>query len=97
MIFKTSLSFHGVVGALVHYASALVQRLAASPFLRIAQAASRHSRQFSAERDSRFVLQSYAEKPALSSAAWANPALNLAPFSRWTLRDTAAQRRLALR
>ena len=26
-----------------------------------------------------------------------NPALNLAPFVRWTLRDKAAQRRLALR
>ena len=26
-----------------------------------------------------------------------NPALNLAPFSRWTLRDKAAQRQLALR
>jgi hypothetical protein len=26
----------------------------------------------------------------------ANPALNLAPSSRWTLRDKAAQRRLAL-
>lgn len=26
-----------------------------------------------------------------------NMALNLAPFSRWTLRDEAAQRRLALR
>jgi hypothetical protein len=26
-----------------------------------------------------------------------NPALNLAPFSRWTLRDKAAQRRLAIR
>jgi hypothetical protein len=26
-----------------------------------------------------------------------NPSLNLAPFSRWTLRDKAAQRRLALR
>jgi hypothetical protein len=26
-----------------------------------------------------------------------NPALNLAPFSRWTLRDKAAQRRLAPR
>ena len=26
-----------------------------------------------------------------------NPALNPAPFSRWTLRDRAAQRRLALR
>ena len=27
----------------------------------------------------------------------ANPALNPAPFGRWTLRDKAAQRRLALR
>jgi len=27
----------------------------------------------------------------------ANMALNLAPFGRWTLRDEAAQRRLALR
>ena len=27
----------------------------------------------------------------------ANPALNLAPYGRWTLRDIAAQRRLALR
>ena len=26
-----------------------------------------------------------------------NPALNLAPFGRWTLRDKAAQRRLAPR
>jgi hypothetical protein len=26
-----------------------------------------------------------------------NPALNLAPFGRWTLRDKAAQRRLARR
>jgi len=26
-----------------------------------------------------------------------NPALNLAPFGRWTLRDKGAQRRLALR
>jgi hypothetical protein len=26
-----------------------------------------------------------------------NPALNLAPFGRWTLRNEAAQRRLALR
>ena len=30
-------------------------------------------------------------------ASVSNPALNLAPFSRWTLRDKAAQRRLALR
>ena len=30
-------------------------------------------------------------------AAPFNMALNLAPFGRWTLRDKAAQRRLALR
>ena len=30
-------------------------------------------------------------------SVWPNMALNLAPFSRWTLRDKAAQRRLALR
>jgi hypothetical protein len=32
-----------------------------------------------------------------SSSCCANPPLNPAPFSRWTLRDKAAQRRLALR
>jgi len=34
---------------------------------------------------------------SLFGSAMANPALNLAPFGRWTLRDKAAQRRLALR
>ena len=29
-------------------------------------------------------------------SVWPNMALNLAPFSRWALRDKAAQRRLAL-
>ena len=95
-----------VVAALFHppllatpfrLASALAQRFAASAVLRFAQAASRHSAPFSAVRVSRFVLQSYAVTTAPSSTTWANPALNLAPFSRWTLRDKAAQRRLALR
>jgi hypothetical protein len=36
-------------------------------------------------------------KIILNSEQTANPALNLAPFGRWTLRDKAAQRRLALR
>ena len=31
------------------------------------------------------------------SGTASNMALNLAPFGRWTLRDKAAQRRLALR
>ena len=78
-------------------ASARAQRLAAPTVFRVAQAASQHSRRFSAALVSRFVLQSHAKKTALSSTAWANPALNLAPFGRWTLRDKAAQRRLALR
>jgi len=37
------------------------------------------------------------QRRLLLSAAMSNPALNLAPFGRWTLRDKAAQRRLALR
>ena len=78
-------------------ASALAQSLATSPVLRVAQAASQHSRRFSVVLVSRFVLQSHAGKTAPSSTTWANPALNLAPFGRWTLRDKAAQRRLALR
>ena len=44
-----------------------------------------------------FAHQNTTEKTALPSKSRANPALNLAPFSRWTLRDKAAQRRLALR
>jgi hypothetical protein len=44
-----------------------------------------------------FVQQNTTEKTALRFKPRANPALNLAPFSRWTLRDKAAQRRLALR
>ena len=35
--------------------------------------------------------------PVPSQSPQPNPALNLAPFGRWTLRDEAAQRRLALR
>ena len=77
-------------------ASALAQRFAASAVSRLAQAASQHPR-FLSVLTSRFVLQSHAEKTAPSSTAWANPALNLAPYCRWTLRDKAAQRRLALR
>ena len=78
-------------------ASALVQRLAAISVARFAQAPSRHLRPFAVAPASRFVLQSHAKKTAPSSSQCSNPALNLAPFSRWTLRDKAAQRRLALR
>ena len=48
-------------------------------------------------RAQRFVRQNHTEKTAPSSSQCSNPALNLAPFGRWTLRDKAAQRRLALR
>ena len=78
-------------------ASSPAQRPVTPTVLRVAQAASRHLRRFSAALVSRFALQSHAEKTAPSSTAWANPALNLAPCGRWTLRDKAAQRRLALR
>ena len=36
-------------------------------------------------------------KPFPFNALWANPALNPVRFALWTLRDKAAQRRLALR
>ena len=78
-------------------ASALAQRLAASPVVRVAQAASRHLRRFSVVLASPFVRQSYAEKTAPSSGQCSNPALNPVRFALWTLRDKAAQRRLALR
>ena len=77
-------------------ASALAQRVAASRVVGFAQAASRHLRPFSVVLASRFVLQNHAEKPAPSSSQCSNLALNLAPSGRWTLRDKAAQRRLAL-
>ena len=45
----------------------------------------------------RLAYPFHPEKTAPSPTNRANPALNLAPFGRWTLRDKAAQRRLALR
>jgi hypothetical protein len=35
------------------------------------------------------------QRRLFSIGTMSNPALNLAPFGRWTLRDKAAQRRLA--
>ncbi len=46
---------------------------------------------------SRPAHQRRAEKPSPSSGQWSNTALNLARFAHWTLRDKAAQRRLASR
>ena len=46
---------------------------------------------------SRSGHQRHAEEPVLPSTLWSNMALNLVRFALWTLRDRAAQRRLALR
>jgi len=79
-------------------ASAPAQRLAAPAALRVARAASRHSRRFSAAPVSRLALQSYAEKTAPSSTARANPALNQTPVNRPRFQfPLAARRRLAPR
>ena len=76
-------------------APAQVQPVDVSPIKHLAIAnAYQRSVSFAA---SPFVNQNTSEKTALRSKPRANPALNLAPFSRWTLRDKAAQRRLALR
>ena len=76
-------------------APAQVQPVDVSPIEHLAIAnAYQRSVSFAA---SPFVHQNASEKTALRFKPRANPALNLAPFSRWTLRDKAAQRRLALR
>ena len=62
------------------------------PFVRLGQWA-RHALVFVGGQQSRFGGRSI--NPSLPRRS--NPPLNLAPFSRWTLRDKAAQRRLALR
>ena len=46
---------------------------------------------------SRSARQRRAEKPSSLSGQWSNTALNLVRFALWTLRDKAAQRRLASR
>ena len=102
MFFWSALALPPVIASVAYFRTSpstepLAQRLVAPAVLRVAQAVSQHSRRFSAALVARFVLQSRTQKTAPSSTAWANPALNLAPFSRWTLRDKAAQRRLALR
>ena len=85
------------VRAATHPASARPQWRSALTAMRFAQALSRHPRHVTVAVNRRSVPQRYAVKPAPSSSPCSNLALNLAPFSRWTLRDKAAQRRLALR
>ena len=62
------------------------------PFVRLGQRA-RHAPVFVGGQQSRFGGRSI--NSSLSGRS--NPPLNPAPFSRWTLRDNAAQRRLAPR
>lgn len=65
--------------------------------VRSALALSRHPRTLPFVAASRLAHQGNSAKTALVSIIRSNMPLNLAPFGRWTLRDKAAQRRLALR
>ena len=85
------------VRAATRPASARTQRLSAPTAMRFAQALSRHPRHVTVAVIRHSEHQRHVVKTAPSSSPCSNPALNLAPFSRWTLRDKAAQRRLALR
>ena len=88
-------SCQAFVRASFRHTSAQAQPVAVSPVVHLAIAsASPRSASLAA---SPFAHQNTTEKTAPSSTTSSNPALNLAPFSRWTLRDKAAQRRLALR
>ena len=101
--FAVSSARCGLVGAqpfvvaLIRLASARVQQLSAPSVVRFAQALSRHPRHVTVAVIRNFEHQRCTVKTALSSSPCSNPALNLAPFGRWTLRDKPAQRRLALR
>ena len=83
------------VRASFRHAPRLAQPVAVSPITHQVFAGE-HQRSVSFAA-SPFAHQNTTEKTAPSSSTSSNPALNLAPFSRWTLRDKAAQRRLALR
>ena len=85
------------VRAATRPASARTQRLSAPTVMRFAQALSRHPRHVTVAVIRHFEHHRHTVKTAPFSSQCSNPALNLAPFSRWTLRDKAAQRRLALR
>jgi len=85
------------VRAATRPASARTQRRSAPTVMRFAQALSRHPRHVTVAVIRHSEHQRHTVKTAPSSSPCSNPALNLAPFSRWTLRDKAAQRRLALR
>jgi hypothetical protein len=87
----------GLLATQFHLALVLAQRLAASPVVRFAQALSQHPSHVTVAVIRHSEHQRHTVKTAPSSSQCSNPALNLAPFGRWTLRDKAAQRRLALR
>ena len=92
--FVAALSHQAIVRASFRHAPRLAQPIAISPIAhQVFAGAHPRSVSFAA---SLFAHQNTTEKTAPSSSTSSNPALNLAPFSRWTLRDKAAQRRLAL-
>ena len=85
------------VRAATRPASARAQRRSAPTVMRFAQALSRHPRHVTVAVIRHSEHQRHTVETAPSSSQCSNPALNLAPFGRWTLRDKAEQRRLALR
>ena len=89
------LSRQAFVRASFRHTPRLAQPVAISPIVHLV-IASAYPRSVSLAA-SPFVHQNTTEKTVLSSTTSSNLALNLAPCSRWTLRDKAAQRRLALR
>ena len=86
---------HAAVRVLFRQASALAQPVSVSAVAPSIHAWSRFQRLFLAGLASRFAHQNSSAETPRSSTTRPNPALNLAPFGRWTLRDKAAQRRLA--
>ena len=85
------------VRAATRPASARTQRRSAPTVMRFAQALSRHPRHVTVAVIRHSEHQRHTVKTAPSSSPCSNPALNLVRFALWTLRDKAAQRRLALR
>ena len=85
------------VRAATRPASARAQRLSAPTVMCFTQAVSRHPRHGTVAVIRHFEHQRCTVKTALSSSQCSNLALNPVRFALWTLRDKAAQRRLALR
>ena len=86
---------HATVGVLFRQAPTLSQPVSVSAVAPSILAWPRFQRLFLVGLASRFAHQNSSAETLLSATTRPNPAFNLAPFGRWTLRDKAAQRRLA--